>query len=126
MLKRIFIKINFATTKIESKDKKIKTRNFFMFKYNTPLLILSFLLVSIFVTSELRRKLCLKSEQRKTRVYSFRKKQHVAKISKMRNNAKKIEDDEVRIQRCDENYSQIDLMHQFIFQKLEVKIILNL
>lgn len=68
---------------------------------------------------ELRRKLCLKSEQRKTRVYSFRKKQHVAKISKMRNNAKKIEDDEVRIQRCDENYSQIDLMHQFIFQKLE-------
>lgn len=37
----------------------------------------------------------------------------------MRNNAKKIEDDEVRIQRCDENYSQIDLMHQFIFQKLE-------
>lgn len=126
MLKRIFIKINFATTKIESKDKKIKTRNFFMFKYNTPLLILSFLLVSISVTSELRRKLCLKSEQRKTRVYSFRKKQHVAKISKMRNNAKKIEDDEVRIQRCDENYSQIDLMHQFIFQKLEVKMILNL
>lgn len=38
----------------------------------------------------------------------------------MRNNAKKVEDDEVRIQRCDENYSKINLMHRYIFQNLEM------
>lgn len=37
------------------------------------------------------------------------------------NNVKAVKDDEVRLKRCDEKYSQLDLMHRFILQKLEVK-----
>lgn len=35
------------------------------------------------------------------------------------NNVKAVKDDEVRLKRCDEKYSQLDLMHRFILQKLE-------
>lgn len=34
---------------------------------------------------------------------------------------KAVKDDEIRLKRCEENYSRIDLMHRFIMQKLEVK-----
>lgn len=33
---------------------------------------------------------------------------------------KAVKDDEIRLKRCEENYSRIDLMHRFIMQKLEM------
>lgn len=41
------------------------------------------------------------------------------KQNKLMNNVKAVKDDEVRLKRCDEKYSQLDLMHRFILQKLE-------
>lgn len=42
------------------------------------------------------------------------------KQNKLMNNVKAVKDDEVRLKRCDEKYSQLDLMHRFILQKLEI------
>lgn len=41
------------------------------------------------------------------------------KQNKFMIDVKAVKDDEVRLKRCDEKYSQLDLMHRFILQKLE-------
>uniref|UniRef100_K1QFC0 Uncharacterized protein n=1 Tax=Magallana gigas TaxID=29159 RepID=K1QFC0_MAGGI len=58
----------------------------------------------------------------KTRVWYKRTKHPVANLKqiKLMIDVKAVKDDEIRLKRCEENYSRIDLMHRFIMQKLEM------